>query len=141
MNDHDRINIIENRINILSQEMNNVKINLNTINNNVNEIRDNLNSIKTYGDKINTIINILNSRKEGEINNPFIDENGSLNNLRNPFIQAERENRVNKRQTHKKDNSCQNNSEKIDIESDNNMNKKADFSSEDNNDQPKKKVR
>ena len=46
-------------------------------------------------DKINTIMKILNSRKEREINNKFVDENGLLNNLKNPFIQGERESRVN----------------------------------------------
>ena len=136
MNDHDRINTIENRINVLSDEMNKVKININTINNNISEIKDNLNNIKSYGEKINNIIDILNSKKEEEHANKYADENGSLNNLKNPFIQAERDNI---KKYHKKKYSYNNNHENNNIESINSHDKKADFSSEDNNAKPDKK--
>ena len=110
MNDHDRINTIENRINVLSDEMNKVKININTINNNISEIKDNLNNIKSYGEKINNMIDIINSKKEEEHANKYADENGSLNNLKNPFIQAERDNI---KKYHKKNYSFNNNHEII----------------------------
>ena len=56
----------------------------------------------------------------------------SLNNLKNPFIKGERESILSIKNSYKKDNIIINNKEKSIINSDNSINKKPKFSSDDN---------
>ena len=92
-----RISMIKNRVNILSNEINKVKLDKININNNMTEIKTEIKDIQNYGNTINEIYNILKPKSNIKQDIKFSDNNGKLNNSKNPFIQASRNIQKNKR--------------------------------------------
>ena len=82
MTQQEWLNNIENKTNLLFNEINIIKNNYNRINQDLSSVKNDINSLKELGPKLDKlIINIENKFK-----NPFADENGNLNNDKNPFI-------------------------------------------------------
>lgn len=85
MSQNERLNNIENRTNIIFNEINKIQTNYNNLNTEFNNIRKEFLLFTNLTTKIDKFIDSFENKTAIKIN-PYADENGNLNNPKNPFI-------------------------------------------------------